>query len=85
MSEDDYTRPERATELRLARRKFEKRYKASVQKLGLCSVCKFGTSTFGIHHCRLWLDRRHPQCERDGKAVRFEVDAEKLEQFKDAA
>lgn len=85
MSEDDYTRPERVTELRLARRKFEKRYKASVQKHGLCSVCRFSSMTFGIHHCRLWLERRYPQCEKDGKQVRFEVDPAKLEQFKDAA
>lgn len=85
MSADDYTRPERLTELRLARIKFEKRYKASVQKLGICSVCKFSSTTFGIHHCRLWVERRHPQCENDGKQVRFEVDPAKLEQFKKAA
>jgi len=85
MSEDDYTRPERATELRLARRKFEKRYKAAWKKNGPCMVCKFGTSSWGRFHCRLWPDRTYEQCRSDTKQVKFEVDPEKVNKFKDAA
>lgn len=87
MSEDDYTRPERAAEVMKARRAV-KRYKAHVERNGLCSVCKHRnrTETFwGRAVCRVGQQRQAPQCQTDGKGVKFEVDVDCLEQFRDKA
>jgi hypothetical protein len=35
--------------------------------------------------CRIGQQRMHPQCEKDGKGVRFEFDESVLQEFKDAA
>lgn len=80
MTADAYTRPERAAEIRLA-----KRHRARIAKLGLCSACVHRGETFGIYHCRLWHDRRHPQCDKDGKGITFTFDPETLEPLRDKA
>jgi hypothetical protein len=83
LSEDSYTRPERAAEIRQA-----KRYRKAIEKQGLCCACKHRdrSETFwGRNVCRVGQQRMHPQCDRDGKGVRFEFDPDCLEQFKDAA
>lgn len=81
MSIDSLTRPERAAQVRQA-----KRYRAAIKREGLCSACKHrdkGTTFWGRSICRIGDNRQHPQCERDGKGVRFEFDADTLEKFKD--
>lgn len=83
MTEDKYTRPERAAEIRLA-----KRYRSAIEKKGLCSACKHRDreATFwGRSICRIGQQRQHPQCDRDGKGVKFEFDETVLDQFRDAA
>jgi len=74
------TRPERAAQIRQA-----KRYRAAIEKRGLCCACKNrGTETyFGLNVCSVGQQRRHPQCETDGKAPRFEFDDTVLAQFQD--
>jgi hypothetical protein len=83
MSADNLTRPERAAQIRQA-----KRYKAEIRKRGTCMACQHRdrSATFwGRSICRIGDNRQHPQCERDGKGLRFEFDPAVLEQFKDAA
>lgn len=87
MSEDDYTRPERAAELMKARRA-RKRYDAYKEKNGLCSVCKHRSRSetfWGRAVCRVGNQRQGPACINDGKGVQFEVDVDCLEQFRDKA
>lgn len=76
------TRPERAAQIRQA-----KRYRAAIKREGLCTACKFRSSeTFwGRAICKVGENRQHPQCERDGKGVTFEFDDTTLERFRDAA
>lgn len=76
----DLTRPERAAQIRQA-----KRYKIAIKKEGVCSACKFRDKTFGVWHCKGWEGRVHDACERDGKLPRFEFDDSVLERFRDAA
>ena len=84
MTEDHLTRPERAAQVRQA-----KRYKAAIKKRGLCSAClhrdRDRLTAFGMNCCTLGQDRVSFHCERDGRKPTFEFDAETLEQFKDAA
>lgn len=83
MSEDALTRPERAAQIRQA-----KRYAAAIKKQGVCCGCKHRSRTeqfWGRSVCRIGQQRMHPQCERDGKGVRFEFDPDCLAQFSDAA
>jgi hypothetical protein len=83
MTADDYTRPERAAEVRQA-----KRYRAAIKKQGTCVACvhRNRDETFwGRAICKLGDKRQHPQCERDGKDLKFEFDASVLEAFRDAA
>lgn len=77
---DAYSRPERFTE-----RKTAKRYRAAIQKRGLCLVCTHrdrDNTYWGKNVCSIGQARMHPQCDRDGRAFRFTVDAEAIEQFK---
>lgn len=80
MSADDFTRPERAAQIRQA-----KRYKAAIEARGICSACKHRSDEtyFGRSVCTIGQMRQHPQCERDGKAKRFEFDDSVLAQFQD--
>lgn len=83
MNADDFTRPERAAQIRQA-----KRYRKAIEKRGLCTACKhrsLGETFWGRSICRIGQQRMHPQCERDGKGLRFEFDDTTLEQFADAA
>jgi hypothetical protein len=83
VSADDFTRPERAAQIRQA-----KRYKRAIEKCGLCVACihRDRSQTYwGRNVCRVGQQRMHPQCERDGKGVRFEFDPAVLEQFRSAA
>ncbi len=83
MSADNLTRPERAAQIRQA-----KRYRAAIEKRGLCCACKHRDTEntyFGLNVCGIGQQRRHPQCDTDGKATRFEFDDTVLEQFRDAA
>lgn len=82
MTDGALTRPERAAQIRQA-----KRYRAAIEKRGLCCACKHrGTETyFGLNVCSVGQQRRHPQCETDGRALRFEFDDTVLDQFRDAA
>lgn len=83
MTTDGFTRPERAAQIRQA-----KRYKRAIETRGLCCACvhRDRTQTYwGRNVCRVGQQRMHPQCERDGKGVRFEFDASVLDQFRDAA
>lgn len=81
MTADTLTRPERAAQIRQA-----KRYRAAIEKRGLCCACKHrdkDNTYFGLSVCSIGQQRRHPQCERDGKAKRFEFDDSVLAQFQD--
>lgn len=81
MSADDYTRPERATEILKA-----KRYKAAIQRRGLCSACihRHVDEFWGV---KRWSCsgkaalRQHPACETDGRQPKFEFDASVLKEF----
>lgn len=88
MSEDDYTRPERFTERHMARRRWEKRYAAKVRTAGLCSMCIHRdrhNQPFGRSICCIGTIRQHPECEKDGQGLGFEVDAAAVDELKDAA
>ena len=81
MTDGLLTRPERAAQIRQA-----KRYRAAIEKLGLCCACKHRDTEntyFGLNVCAIGQQRRHPQCERDGKPTRFEFDDTVLAQFQD--
>lgn len=80
MTDGALTTPERAAQIRQA-----KRYRAAIEKRGLCCACKNrGDETyFGLNVCSIGQQRTHPQCERDGKAKRFEFDDSVLAQFQD--
>ena len=80
MTDGALTRPERAAQIRQA-----KRYKAAIEKRGLCSACKHRDpeTYFGVSVCSVGQQRRYPQCETDGKATRFEFDDTVLAQFQD--
>lgn len=80
MPDEALTRPERAAQIRQA-----KRYRSAIQKRGLCSACKFRQQTLGIYHCRNWEDRQHGNCETDKKLPYFEFDPDVLKEFADAA
>lgn len=80
---DVYTQPERYVE-----RKIAKRYRAAIKKRGLCHACVHRdkeTTYFGMAVCCIGEARRHPQCESDGRAFKFQFDPATLEEFKDAA
>lgn len=82
MSAGKFTGPERSAQVRQA-----KRYRAAIEKKGLCSACKHRdkSETFwGRSVCRVGQHRMHPQCDRDGKGVVFVFDETVLDQFKDA-
>jgi len=80
MSADDFTRPERTAQIRQA-----KRYRAAIEKRGQCCACKHRSDEtyFGLNVCSIGQQRTYPQCERDGKAKRFEFDDSVLAQFQD--
>ena len=80
MTADTLTRPERAAQIRQA-----KRYRAAIEKRGLCFACKHRSDEtyFGLNVCSIGQQRRHPQCERDGKGLRFTFDDTVLEQFRE--
>jgi hypothetical protein len=87
MSEDGYTRPERSAEIMKARRAM-KRYEAHREKHGTCAMCKHRSkveTVFGRSVCVIGQVRTHPDCEKDGKGLRFELDDTVLEQFRDKA
>lgn len=84
MTADEFTRPERAAQIRQA-----KRYKRAIEKRGICCACKhraIGETKWGRSHCRVGgEERQHPTCDRDGKGIRFEFDDTVLGEFADAA
>ena len=72
MTADDLTRPERAAQIRQA-----KRYRALIDRVGLCRACKHRDrhrTFWGRSMCRIGDHRQHPACERDGQVLRFEFD-----------
>lgn len=81
---EDLTRPERAAQIRQA-----KRYRSAIKKRGLCSACvhrdKDRTTAFGMSCCSVGQDRIHLHCERDGKQPKFKFDPDVLGEFQDAA
>ena len=84
MTADNLTRPERAAQIRQA-----KRYRNAIQKRGICCACihrdRDRTTVFGMSCCEVGQDRIHPQCEKDGKAKKFQFDDTVLKEFADAA
>jgi hypothetical protein len=83
MSGDDLTRPERAAQIRQA-----KRYKSAIDKEGRCCACKhrdMGETFFGRRVCKIGQQRIYPQCNNDGKGLRFEFDDSVLPRFSDRA
>lgn len=83
MSMEDLTRPERAAQIRQA-----KRYKAAIEKRGTCCACKHRArdfSAWGRSVCRLDHGRQYPTCQRDGREPKFELDDTTLEEFRDAS
>lgn len=80
MSADNFTSPERTAQIRQA-----KRYRAAIEKRGQCCACKHRSDEtyFGLNVCSIGQQRTYPQCERDGKAKRFEFDDSVLAQFQD--
>lgn len=78
----DFTRPERAAQIRQA-----KRYKAAIRNQGTCVACKHRSEeTFwGRSICRIGNNRQHPECEKDGRGLKFEFDDSVLQQFADKA
>ena len=83
MSADSMTRPERAAQIRQA-----KRYRKAIDKRGLCSACvhRNREETFwGRSVCSIPGNRQHPTCERDGRMPKFQFDPTVLEEFQDAA
>jgi hypothetical protein len=78
----EFTRPERAAQIRQA-----KRYRKAIDKEGLCCACVHRSSEvfWGRTVCKVGQQRMHPQCERDGKGLRFEFDPGVLKRFADAA
>ena len=81
MTADTLTRPERAAQIRQA-----KRYRAAIEKRGRCFAClnrDRNNTYFGLNVCSIGQQRTYPQCERDGKAKRFEFDDSVLAQFQD--
>lgn len=82
MTADEFTRPERAAQIRQA-----KRYKRAIEKRGVCCACihrnreeKF----WGRNVCRLGQQRQWPACDRDGREPRFTFDPDVLLEFADA-
>lgn len=84
MTDGSLTRPERAAQFRQARR-----YRAAVAKRGLCAVCihreKGHVTAFGLNVCGISRERIAEHCQRDKRQPKFEVDAEALKEFADAA
>jgi len=84
VSEDDFTRPERAAQIRQA-----KRYRAAIRKRGLCSACvhrdRDRVTVFGMSVCSIGQDRLHYHCENDGRKPVFTFDPSVLKEFADAA
>ncbi len=80
MTADDFTRPERAAQIRQA-----KRYRSRIMRNGLCFACIHGETTLGVFHCRNREDRQHGACERDGQTPKFEFAVETLKKLADAA
>lgn len=81
MSYESLTLPER-----VAQRRQAKRYKAAIEKLGLCCACKnrdTENTYFGLYVCKIGQQRTYPRCERDGEPTRFEFDDTVLAQFQD--
>ncbi len=82
MTEDHFTRPERAAQIRQA-----KRYRVAIRKRGLCSACvhrdKDRLTVFGMSVCKVGQDRLHFHCEKDGRQPTFEFDPTVLKEFAD--
>lgn len=75
---DDLTRPERAAQVRQA-----KRYRAAINREGRCCACKHRDKTFGVWHCQNSPGRQYPQCETDNGVGRFTFDDSVLARFQD--
>lgn len=83
MTADDFTRPERAAQIREA-----KRYKLAIERRGLCSACVHRKVDvyWGMKRwsCNGKSDlRQAPGCETDGRLPKFEFDPAVLKEFKD--
>lgn len=76
----EMTRPERAAQIRQA-----KRYAAAIKKRGICSACVHRDKTLSVHHCRNKEDRSDGACETDGRLPKFTFDDKVLKEFADAA
>lgn len=81
MSADTLTRPERAAQIRQARR-----YAAAIARRGTCFACRNRSAVklWGQTVCRVGEARVYPACQRDGLGVGFEFDDKVLEEFRDA-
>lgn len=83
MTADDLTRPERAAQIRQA-----KRYRAAIEKRGTCCACKHRNrevTFWGRNVCRVDTGRQYPACQQDGRGVVFEFDETTLGEFRDDA
>lgn len=73
---DHYSNPERFTERRGA-----KRYRAAINRLGLCCACIHRdreNTAWGKSICQYGQTRIYPQCQTDGRASKFEPDGEEV-------
>ena len=78
---DGYSRPERFTE-----RVAAKRYRAAIQKCGLCLVCAHrdpDNTYWGRVMCQYGTNRVFPQCNTDDRATKFTVDAEAVKRVRE--
>lgn len=81
MVREALTRPERAAQIRQA-----KRYRAAINRRGRCCACVHRdreNTYWGRNICSIGDNRQYPQCEQDGRGKRFTFDDTVLSQFQD--
>lgn len=74
------SRPEAFVESR-----FRDRYREVLRARGLCVFCQHRETTFGVVHCQHRPDRQKGKCQTDGQGPQFRVDAQMLEEIRNAA
>jgi len=80
MSEDHWTRPERAAQFTQCRR-----YVEAFKKRGFCAACIHRDAdtitAFGLRVCKVGNNRIFEHCQKDGRQPKFELDVSTLAQF----
>lgn len=74
------SRPEASVDQRL-----KKRYRAALNRRGLCAFCACREVTLGVVHCSQHPSRQRGMCKDDGKLPAFRLDETTLQEFLDAA